>query len=91
MRFLRASLSNSSKIDSVLEDIFNILFYAVLFVLVLTVLGLDIWPLLVSFSTLTVSFAFAFGPSVAKNVEGILLIAIRRPYDIGKLHTRLTL
>jgi small-conductance mechanosensitive channel len=39
---------------------------------------------LVSVSTLAVSFAFAFGPSVAKNVEGILLIAVRRPYDIGE-------
>ena len=30
LRFLRASLSNSSKIDSVLEDIFNVAFYAIL-------------------------------------------------------------
>ena len=30
LRFLRASLSNSSKIDSVLEDIFDVFFYAVL-------------------------------------------------------------
>ncbi|CAB9522567.1 Mechanosensitive ion channel protein [Seminavis robusta] len=83
LRYLRAALSNSSKIDSVLEDSFNGVFYAVLAVILLCLCGFNPWPLLVSFSTLTVSFAFAFGPSVAKNVEGVLMIAVRRPYDIG--------
>jgi len=66
LRFLRASISNSSKIDSVLENIFNLAFYAVLGLMALTLCGFNPWPLLVSISTLTVSFAFAFGGSVAK-------------------------
>lgn len=83
LRFLRASLSNSSKIDSVLENIFDITFYSFLGLVALAVCGFNPWPLLVSFSTLTVSFSFAFGSSIAKYVEGVLLIAVRRPYDIG--------
>lgn len=93
LRFLRASILNSSKIDSVLvrrqvlvrhllcfcetnqavrdpqEDVFDVLFYGMLAILVMTLLGLNPWPLLVSFSTLMVSFAFSFGPSCAKYIE----------------------
>merc|ERR1712071_237891 len=29
------------------------------------------------------SFAFAMGPSAAKMVEGMILIAVRRPFDLG--------
>ena len=38
-------------------------------ILVMTLLGLNPWPLLVSFSTVMVSFAFSFGPSCAKYIE----------------------
>jgi len=108
LRFLRASILNSSKIDSVLEDAFDCLFHGTLIIVVMSVLGLNPWPLLVSFSvsitnlfvtrafqqvfvphnalffyskTLMVSFAFSFGPSAAKYIEGILMIAVRRPYS----------
>ena len=46
-------------------------------------LHLNPWTLLVSLSTVLVSFAFAMGPSAAKMVEGMILIAIRRPFDLG--------
>jgi small-conductance mechanosensitive channel len=80
LKFLRASIMNSSKIDSVLEDVFDVAFYAILTIIIMTLLGLNPWPLLVSFSTVLVSFAFAFGPSAAKWIEGTLMIAVRRPY-----------
>ena len=81
--FLGASMANSSKIDSVLEDIFNVAFYGVLVVFILSLLGLNPWPLLVSFSTMLLSLAFALGPSCAKTIEGILTVAVRRPFDLG--------
>lgn len=83
MLFLRASMSNSSKIDGVLEEIFDYFFYGVLAIVILSLLGLNIWPLLASFSTVLLSFTFAFSASCARSVEGMLLIAVRRPYDIG--------
>ena len=46
-------------------------------------LHLNPWTLLVSLSTVLVSFAFAMGPSAAKMVEGMILIAVRRPFDLG--------
>lgn len=81
--FLSASMANSSKIDSVLEDMFNVAYYGVLAVFVLSLLGLNPWPLLVSFSTMMLSLAFALGPSCAKTIEGVLAIALRRPFDLG--------
>ena len=83
MVFLVASMDNASKIDSVLGDMFNVCFYGVLVVMILSLLGLNIWPLLVSFSTVLLSLAFALGPSCAKTIEGILAIAVRRPFDLG--------
>ena len=50
LRFLRASILNSSKIDSVLEDAFDAIFNGILVIFVMTMLGLNPWPLLVSFS-----------------------------------------
>ena len=50
LRMLRASIINSSKIDSVLEDAFDVIFNGILVIIVMTILGLNPWPLLVSFS-----------------------------------------
>lgn len=84
LRFFRASVANSSSIDQVLEQIFNFFFYIILALVIISgVMDLDPWSLLVSISTLLVSFSFAVGASISKCIEGILLIAIRRPYDLG--------
>ncbi|CAB9509301.1 expressed unknown protein [Seminavis robusta] len=83
MVFLLASMNNASKIDSVLEEIFDHFFYGILAIVMLSLLGLNIWPLLASFSTILLSFTFAFSSSTARAVEGIMLIAVRRPFDIG--------
>ena len=49
----------------------------------MSVMKLNPWTLLVSLSTVLVSFAFALGPSAAKLIEGMIMIAVRRPYDLG--------
>jgi hypothetical protein len=69
LRYFRASVGNSSVIDKVLEDIVDTLFFFVLVILILSLLNLNPWPLLVSTSTLMVTFAFALGPSAAKAIE----------------------
>jgi hypothetical protein len=69
LRYFRASVGNASVIDKKLEDIVNAIFYFVLTLIVLLLLNFNPWPLLVSLSTLLVSFAFALGPSAAKAIE----------------------
>ncbi len=75
--------SNSTLIDSVLENIFNGVFGFILTLIIMSVLELNPWTLLISLSTVLVSFAFALGPSAAKLIEGMIMIAVRRPFDLG--------
>lgn len=67
------------------EDVFDVIFYGVLTILVMDLLGLNPWPLLVSFSTVMVSFAFSFGPSCARYIEvGYPLLAIWSRNDTAR-------
>ena len=75
LRYFRASVGNASVIDKVLENIIDCFFVFGLTLMILSLLNFDPWPLLVSVSTLLVSFAFAIGPTAAKSIEGIILIA----------------
>ncbi|KAL7569467.1 hypothetical protein ACA910_009701 [Epithemia clementina (nom. ined.)] len=83
LRYFIASVRNSSVIDKALENMFNGFFFFVLTLLLMSVMRLNPWPILVSVTSLLVSISFALGPSVSKFVEGVLLIAARRPYDLG--------
>ena len=57
LRLFRASLENSSQVDDSLESIINVLFYVILFLIVLLLLGFQVWESLLSFTT------FFFGVS----------------------------
>eukprot|EP00970_Alexandrium_tamarense_P009980 scaffold1976_cov187-Alexandrium_tamarense.AAC.9 len=67
----------------VLENIFNSVYFFFLGLVILSILHMSPWTLLMSLSTVMVSFAFALGPSAAKLIEGMMMIAIRRPFDLG--------
>eukprot|EP00550_Attheya_septentrionalis_P002041 CAMPEP_0198290392 /NCGR_PEP_ID=MMETSP1449-20131203/8286_1 /TAXON_ID=420275 /ORGANISM="Attheya septentrionalis, Strain CCMP2084" /LENGTH=1212 /DNA_ID=CAMNT_0043988897 /DNA_START=249 /DNA_END=3887 /DNA_ORIENTATION=- len=82
-RLFQASIANSSQIDAAYESLINVVFYFILGLICLIILDLDPVQLFLSFSGIFLSFAFMFGSAGAKYFEGILLIAVRRPYDIG--------
>lgn len=69
LRYFRASVGNASLIDHVLERIIDDIFAFLLVLLTLMVLDINPWPLLVSMSTLLVSFAFAIGPSLSRYID----------------------
>ena len=83
LRYLRAGVGNSTSIDDVLENFFNGAFTFCLGLGVMAIMRMNPWTLLVSMSTILVSFAFAFGQSVAQIIEGCIMIAVRRPFDLG--------
>jgi Mechanosensitive ion channel len=83
LRYFQASVGNASVIDNVLAGIVDAFFYFVLALVILSLLEINPWTLLVSITSLLVSISFALGPSVSKYVEGVLLIAVRRPFDLG--------
>mmetsp|Transcript_57467 Transcript_57467/g.140251 ORF Transcript_57467/g.140251 Transcript_57467/m.140251 type:complete len:1224 (-) Transcript_57467:76-3747(-) len=85
LRFLQASIENSSQIDKSFENIVNIVFYAIVFSIILSQLGFDPFSLFLSLSSVVLAFAFAIGSASAKYIEGLLFILVRRPYGIGDL------
>jgi hypothetical protein len=69
LRYFRASVGNASVIDHVLEGMIDYAFKFILSLVILTFLNFNPWPLLVSMSTLLVSFSFAMGSSASKYIE----------------------
>lgn len=62
LRLFRASLDNSSSIDNSFESIINVIFYTVVILCVLMIMGFQMWEPILSFSAFVFSFAFMFGP-----------------------------
>jgi len=83
LRLLRASISNSAQIDLAFERIVNWFFNFFLAVIVVSILGIKIWTVFLSLNTFLLGFSFLFGSAASNYFEGLLLIFVRRPYDIG--------
>jgi hypothetical protein len=66
-----------------LENIVDGAYAFVLALILLAIMNFNPWPVLVSITSLLVSVSFALGSSVSKYVEGVLLIAVRRPFEPG--------
>ena len=71
------------KLDKAFEKILNIFFYFVLFMISIAALGVNPFLLLGSISTFVIGFAFMISAACSNYVEGLLLILVRRPYEIG--------
>lgn len=69
--------------DKAFENINNVFYWIVTGCIVLSVLGVDPLVMFASISGFVLGFAFMIGSASSKYFEGILLILIRRPYDIG--------
>ncbi|VEU37451.1 unnamed protein product [Pseudo-nitzschia multistriata] len=83
MKLLRASVRSSQKIDKSFEQIFNVVFYFVIILLILNALGFNALVVFGSLSSIILSFSFMISQASSKFVEGLLFIICRRPYDIG--------
>jgi small-conductance mechanosensitive channel len=83
LRYFLATVKNSVSLDRVLENVLNSIYYFVLTLFLLSLMNYNAWGLLVSMTSLLVSFSFAFGQTVSKYVQGIILIAVTRPFDLG--------
>jgi hypothetical protein len=83
MKLLKASVRSSQKIDHSFERIFNFIFFVVIGVIVMSILGLDPLALFVSVSTFVLAFSFMISRASSNYFEGLLFILCRRPYDIG--------
>ena len=73
----------SAQIDYAFERIINCFFYFFLVIIAVAILGINIWTVFLSFNTFFLGFSFLFGSAASNYFEGLLLIFVRRPYDIG--------
>jgi small-conductance mechanosensitive channel len=80
---LRASVKNTGQIDHSFELVVNWCFFVVLAIITVAVLGYDPLALFLSLSSIILAFAFMISSASSKAFEGILLILLRRPFDIG--------
>lgn len=83
LRLILANVSSSSQIDHAYGQIANVCFYSVATLVGLAVFGVDVGSLVLGLAGVLVGFAFMIGSASSKYIEGILLILVRRPYDIG--------
>lgn len=82
-RLLSSSIQNATQIDRAYEHILNVAFYICLALVIFAILGISALEAVLSLSAVLVAFAFMIGSASASYFEGILLILVRRPYDIG--------
>jgi hypothetical protein len=83
LRYFRASVENGTILDQTLEGIFRGFYYLVLSLVLLSILQVNVWSLLLSITSLLVSLSFAFGNVASSYVQGIMLITVSRPFDLG--------
>ena len=83
LRLFRASVANSARVDRSFEKIINIVFYLIVGCFSLAILGIDPLALFAAISGFILGFAFMIGGACSKYFEGLLMILITKPYDIG--------
>lgn len=83
LRLFRASVANAARVDRSVERIINAVFYFVVGCVALAILGIDPFALFAAISGFILGFAFMIGAACSKYFEGLLMILISKPYDIG--------
>jgi len=83
LQLLKASILNSSKVDSALEFMIHALFCAVIFVAILLVFQRNPLGALTPIITFVIPFSFVFGNAGSDWFKGVLLILVRDAYDVG--------
>jgi small-conductance mechanosensitive channel len=61
----------------------NIVFYFIVLCCFLAVIGIDPFALFAAITGVIVGFAFMIGGAASKYFEGVLMVLVRRPFDIG--------
>eukprot|EP00569_Conticribra_weissflogii_P016015 CAMPEP_0171396716 /NCGR_PEP_ID=MMETSP0880-20121228/4780_1 /TAXON_ID=67004 /ORGANISM="Thalassiosira weissflogii, Strain CCMP1336" /LENGTH=1178 /DNA_ID=CAMNT_0011910401 /DNA_START=156 /DNA_END=3692 /DNA_ORIENTATION=+ len=83
LRLLRASIANSAQIDLAFERVINFFYFFFVGIIAVLIWGINVFPFLLSSTTYFLGLSFLFGAAASNYFEGLLLIFLRRPYDIG--------
>jgi hypothetical protein len=91
LRLLSRSIENATAIDRAYEQLINVGFYLVLIAITCSLVGVDAIGLIGFLSSFIISLAFMIGSATALYFEGILLILVRRPYEVSRCNISLLL
>jgi small-conductance mechanosensitive channel len=69
--------------DESFEGFFNFFFYIIAIFIVLALAGIDPFTLWASVSAFIASIAFIIGGGCAAYFQGLMMVFLRRPFDIG--------
>ena len=83
LRFLVATIENFMQVDRAYERILNSVYFLFMLCVSLAILQIDALAFIVSLSSIAVAFAFMIGAASSNYFEGLLLILIRKPFEIG--------
>lgn len=83
LRLFRASVANAARVDRSFEKIIDFVFYFIVGGISLAILGIDPFALFAAISGFILGFAFMIGAACSKYFEGLLMILVTKPYDIG--------
>ncbi|CAJ1967614.1 unnamed protein product [Cylindrotheca closterium] len=83
LRKLRASIVNEGKVNIASERIINFVFYGIMVVILLGILGIDPIALFGVLTSFILGFSFMISGASSDYFRGLLFVTLQRPYDIG--------
>jgi hypothetical protein len=83
LRKLRASIANEGRMNAGSEKILNVVFYFILLMIGLSVVGVDPVALFGVLASSILGFSFMISGASSDYFRGLLFILVQRPYDIG--------
>jgi hypothetical protein len=83
IRILRVSIANEGRMNAASELFLNIVFYFLLSLIGLGIIGVDFLVLIGFMASIILSVSFMISKAASDYFAGLLFILVQRPYDIG--------
>jgi small-conductance mechanosensitive channel len=83
VKMFRATTANATQLDDALENLLNVAFYTILTVVLLLVMQVDFLTVFSTLAGIILPLSFLFSTAASLYFQGVLLVLVRQPYDIG--------
>lgn len=83
VKLFRATTANVTQLDDALENLLNVVFYTILTVVLLLVMQVDFLTVFSTLAGIILPLSFLFSTAASLYFQGVLLVLVRQPYDIG--------
>lgn len=83
VKLFRATTANAAQLDDAFENLLNIVFYVLMVVVLLLIMQVDFLTVFSTLAGLVLPLSFLFSAAASLYFQGVLLVLVRQPYDIG--------